>query len=43
MKKFEFKHEMLDEKLFDLGESKVKSLEPETAKWPNVFMQHDAG
>ena len=43
MKKFEFKHETLDEKLFDLGESKVKSLEPETAKWPNVFMQHDAG
>ena len=35
--------EMLDKKLFDLDESEVKSFEPETAKWPNVFMQHGAG
>ena len=37
MKKFEFKHEMLDEKLFDLGESKVKTFEPETAKLAKRF------
>ena len=35
--------EMLDKKLFDLGESEVKSFEPEMAKWPNVFIQHGAG
>ena len=35
--------EVFDEKLFDLGESEVKSFEPETAKWRNVFMQLDAG
>ena len=35
--------EMLDDKLFDVGESEMKSFELETAKWPNVFLQHDAG
>ena len=35
--------EILDEKLFDVGESEMKSFELETAKWPNVFLQHDAG